>query len=156
MTVKVTVLGIGNQLMMDDGIGIYIVNELMKEKYLDLCYIIGESDIDYCIEVIYQTKKLVIIDAMMSEKAPCEISVFPLEDLTYNNTQVFSTHNLHFLNVMKHYKKKVEGFLIGIETEQVDFHYGLSLRLENEFFKILDKVKKELRSILIEMEGWEE
>lgn len=45
------VLGIRNQLMMDDGVGIYLVEELAdKNEDAQVHYLVGESDVDYCLE----------------------------------------------------------------------------------------------------------
>ncbi len=44
---KIIVLGIGNLLMMDDGIGIYLIEQLCKLNCTPyVSFLIGESDID--------------------------------------------------------------------------------------------------------------
>ena len=46
---EVLVLGIGNRLMMDDGIGVLVVEELKKRNTNPyIRYIIGETDTYFC------------------------------------------------------------------------------------------------------------
>ncbi|RBW70970.1 hydrogenase maturation protease [Bacillus taeanensis] len=140
---SIIVLGIGNQLMMDDGIGIYIVEKLKKQnKDNRIQYVIGESDIDYCLNVIEKAEFIIIVDAAISGKTPGEITVFPLHALTYQEELGFSSHNLHFLNLICHSNKRYKGIIIGIEPHEVNFHFGLSHLLDKRFSAITKKVNQ--------------
>ena len=60
-------MGIGNRLMMDDGIGIYLVEELAKlDEQSNIDYLVGESDVDYCLNQIEELTPVIILDAICS------------------------------------------------------------------------------------------
>ena len=98
---KILVLGIGNRLMMDDGIGIYVVEELSKRACVaNSQYVIGESDIDYCLAQMEGTTFVIIVDAVYSGKAPGELTVYPLEHLLDHPTLNISPHDMHLFQVL--------------------------------------------------------
>lgn len=98
---KVIVLGIGNRLMMDDGIGIYLVEEMMRDASAqNTQYIIGESDIDYCIQQIENATFVIIIDCTITGGQPGEITIHSLDHLVVSRSFDFSVHNLHLFQVL--------------------------------------------------------
>ncbi|WP_044641125.1 hydrogenase maturation protease [Risungbinella massiliensis] len=146
---KIIVLGIGNQLMMDDGIGIYLVEELARHNdQLNVHYLIGESDIDYCLNQIEGASFVIILDAVYSGQNFGEVSVFPLTDLHEYQTLDISPHNLHLFHVLYHKKETLKGYLIGVEPYEIRFHIGLSDILTAKWSIILLKVKKTIEELI--------
>lgn len=138
---KIIVLGIGNQLMMDDGVGIYLVDELSKlDNSGKPYYIIGETDIEYCLDQIETATFIIVLDAVYSGKNPGEITVYPLAEINEHQTLNISAHNLHLFQVL-YQQKDIKGFLIGVEPYEVTFHKGLSNCLQRQWKRILRKVK---------------
>lgn len=138
---KTLVLGIGNRLMMDDGIGIYVVEELQRQNYnSNLTYVIGETDINYCLGQINDTEFLVIIDAVRAGKEPGEITVIPLDKITGQQYPGYSCHNFHLIDLLGH-NKALKGVLIGIEAFEINYSTGLSKVLAASFPAIIDRVK---------------
>ena len=142
---KITVLGIGNRLMMDDGIGIIIVEELMKEIYFNrIEYVIGESDIEFSFDVIQQSDFTIIIDAMNTGNKIGEVSLIPFKDIATQKLGV-SPHDQHlFFSISQDHQLK--GMVIGIEVSEISYHYGLSSILLKE----LPRIKKEILGVLEE------
>ncbi|MBM7621240.1 hydrogenase maturation protease [Bacillus tianshenii] len=146
---KIIVLGIGNLLMMDDGIGIYLVQELAeKEQGSPIEYIVGESDIDYCLEQLEGASFVIIIDAVRSGKDPGEITVYSLGNLHENNTLDISPHNLHLFQMLYHQREEIKGYLIGIEPYEIQFQIGLSENLEIKRNKIFQKVRDSINALV--------
>lgn len=140
---NIIVLGIGNQLMMDDGIGINLVQELgNRDNRGGIQYIIGESDIDFCIEKIAEAAFVLIIDAVMSGKKPGELSIYPLVDLHECQPLNISPHNLHLFQVLYQQKETIEGYLIGVEPFELRFHIGLSKVLCEKWDMIFNEVEE--------------
>lgn len=140
---RIIVLGIGNQLMMDDGIGIYLVEELAKLDIIpDIHYFIGESDIDYCIGKIEEATFVIILDAVCSDKITGDLSIYPLANLHEYHTLDISAHNLHLFQVLYQQRETIKGFLIGVEPSEVRFHIGLSQSLTEKWDEILCEVNK--------------
>ena len=139
---KMIILGIGNRLMMDDGIGIYIVEELMKEEnVLNNEYIIGESDIDYCIEQIENATFVMIIDCAMTGRQPGDVTIHSLDNVLVSRILDISVHNLHLFQVLYQLRNQITGYVIGIEPYEITFHFGLSDVLEAKRSEIKETVK---------------
>ncbi|HYK71749.1 MAG TPA: hydrogenase maturation protease [Pseudoneobacillus sp.] len=146
---KIIVLGIGNQLMMDDGIGIYLVNELGKHPSApNIFYLVGESDIDYCLELIDGATFIMIVDAVLSGKEPGELSVFSLEELHESQPLHISPHNLHLFQELYQQKETIAGYLIGIEPFELRFHIGLSDELIAKWDVVLKDVQRTIDELL--------
>ncbi|MED1601172.1 hydrogenase maturation protease [Alkalihalophilus marmarensis] len=150
---NILILGIGNQLMMDDGIGIYLIDELKKFKYeRELEFIAGESDINYCLAQIERASFVIILDAMFADKEPGEVYVYALDTLHEQKMLDISPHNLHLFEVMHHQRNKLHGYLIGIEPSEVRFHIGLSENIQTQWPVIIKEVKRKIER-LIGMKG---
>ena len=146
---KILVLGIGNRLMMDDGIGIYVVEELSKRACAaNSQYAIGESDIDYCLEQIEGATFVIIVDAIYSGKAPGDVTVYPLEHLLEHPTLNISPHNMHLFQVLYLQRDTMKGFLIGVEPSEIKFHLGLSQSIQQRWHQIIHKVNRTIESIV--------
>jgi hydrogenase maturation protease len=97
-------MGIGNRLMQDDGIGIYIVEKLRERDTTDnIRYVIGETDIDYCLDAIKEADFVVIVDAVKTGESPGNVTVVPLEKAVYTTAPGLSCHNLHLLDMIGYF-----------------------------------------------------
>ena len=146
---KIIVLGIGNRLMMDDGIGIYLVEELMKDENVqNIQYIIGESDIDYCIEQIEHVTFVIIIDCAMTGGQPGDVTIHSLDNLLVSRLLDFSIHNLHLFQVLYQLRNQIKGYLIGIEPYEITFNFGLSDVIETKRSQIKETVKEVIEQLI--------
>jgi hydrogenase maturation protease len=155
----VTVLGIGNRLMMDDGIGVYVVEELARQgfpnqtwKNVSVRYEVGETDVDYCLDAIQDAAFLIVVDAVVSGKKPGTVSVVPIDKLT-SMAPGFSIHDLHVLqmiqlNRIQRKEKPREGAIICIEPFKMDYHFGLSQVIAQQFSSIVNTVRTNIAKIL--------
>jgi len=138
---KILVLGVGNRLMGDDGIGLYVVEKLMQEnKDENVRYIIGETDMYFCLEKIKESEKLIIVDAMDAGENPGDISIIRLDHSDKNINIGLSHHNLHLIDLMKLHNIIVEVILIGIKPFDISFKVGLSSVLLNKLKYITKSV----------------
>jgi len=139
------VIGIGNRLMRDDGIGVYIVESLAaRDKTKMNQYIIGETDLDYCISKIEGEDYIILIDAMVLGKEHGNVSINSFEELTYPKHLVYS-HDYHLLNLLK--LRGSKGILIGIEPFLIDYNIGLSEPLSKSFNEILITIENIIAKI---------
>lgn len=139
---EVLVLGIGNRLMMDDGIGVYVVEELKnRNKNPDIRYIIGETDIYFCLNLIEKASYIIIVDAVCLNKQPGAISTIPLGQVFKNPIHPISVHDSHLLSEIEMTDKSTEGLLIGIEPYEINYSFGLSPILQEQYFKIVEEIE---------------
>ena len=135
------ILGIGNKLMMDDGIGVYVVDELINNyKKDEITYIIGETDIDYCIYAIKKVERLIIVDSTYSENTYGTIRVFPLHEKVYKGRFELSLHNVNLIDIVRQRYGGLVGFIIGVEVCEINYGIGLSKCLKNQFYKITNEI----------------
>lgn len=138
---KTVVLGIGNRLLMDDGIGLHAVEVLKELCTCDIYCVIGETDIDYCLDEIKDAEFLIIIDAAKLGISPGEVTVFTLDDVKKHKDLSLSMHNLHLFDMMELTCKDKKGIMIGIEPYMIDYNLGLSEELSIKLPEILTKVR---------------
>lgn len=151
---EIIILGIGSRIMMDDGIGIYLVEDLKKLLLNpNLEFIVGETDIDYSLSEIADANAVVIIDAYLSGKNPGEITVSPLLDLEQGNTIGYSLHGIHILNLLQRLKHELNGILIGIEPYEIIYGFSLSDTLQSIYPDILKSVNKYVAEYLDKLKG---
>ena len=148
---KITILGIGNRLMMDDGVGIIIVEKLMKEntfnQYDHVQYVVGESDIEFCLDIIDQSDFTIIIDAMNTGDTLGKVSSIPFEDIAIHKLGI-SPHDQHlFFSISQ--ASHLKGVVIGIEIVEIEFHYGLSPQLQSKLTCIKNEVVEAIEVILL-------
>lgn len=166
---NITVLGIGNRLMCDDGIGVYITEELnaihrdrtsfetllsgaVKQDWygnVQVSFISGETDIDFCKDIIKESEFIVIIDAADMGEEPGSVKVlnfssyrdrasldpvlglnsFLREEGVSYDFEDTSSHclpiSMHGEHILRSTRVK-EGILIAVQVYRVDYGIGLS------------------------------
>ena len=123
---KVIVLGIGNPLRSDDGVGIHVIDALRKESLppgVDLSEGLTGFDI---LGAIKGHDKVLIVDAIMTASEPGTIFRLSLQDLSSTKTlHHFSTHEMDFPSMLELGKKIFPGqipgdiTIIAIQAEDV-------------------------------------
>ncbi|HEY9059256.1 MAG TPA: hydrogenase maturation protease [Pseudobacteroides sp.] len=147
---EVIVLGIGNRLMLDDGIGVYVVEELEKRNTNpDIRYVIGETDTYFCLNQIENASYIIIVDAACFSKGPGEISIIPLEQVFKNPIQPMSIHDSHLLSEIEITGKSIEGLFIGLEPYEIKYSFGLSAILQEQYFKIVEEIENIINSHIL-------
>lgn len=128
-----TVIGVGNRLYCDDGIGNNVAEALAAQNS-DSCieYIVSETDIDCCLSQIH-SQNLVIVDAVRMGSNPGSVQAMPLDIHVIPNQNGISMHNLHLLQM----DFIAGGQLIGIEPYDISLHFGLSVFMKQNFNSIV-------------------
>ncbi|MHC4466749.1 MAG: hydrogenase maturation protease [Planctomycetota bacterium] len=101
MKKETIVLGLGNPLMSDEGIGVYIINEFLKQKdkfplvdFIDA----GTAGLSV-IHLLAGRKKAVFIDCAYMETLPGKIKRFTPEDV--KSVKSLLHHSLHEADLLK-------------------------------------------------------
>lgn len=154
MMKTIVALGIGNRLMRDDGIGVCVVEHLVKQDFEgNFYFVVGETDVDYCLDAAAEYEYVVIIDAVITGKDPGHITVLPLKKVLGSFTGEISLHNRRFIACVSDMNKINNGILIGIEPSEIECFLGLSPDLNNKLPDILDIVKKTLKEFELQVNG---
>lgn len=132
---KTAVIGIGNTLRRDDGIGIIILESLLK--------LYKKEGVDYfdfgiaSFDLIHRMRDydiVLLVDAINASLPAGEIRFFELKDVKYNvKESPISTHELSLTGLFelsKALKLKTKIYVAGIQVEDTSWAEGLSGSLE--------------------------
>ena len=146
---KVVILGIGNRLMEDDGVGNDIVEELKrKEAFPGLRMLAGETDTEYCLKELEGADTAILIDAANMGNEPCSVSVLPLGNILEKRALPRFSHHHDLLHGMKLQNYQGDGILVAVEVCSVQHRFGLSPQMREQFPRIVDEIKQLIESYL--------
>ncbi len=123
---KVVILGMGNTLRSDDGIGSILASRL-KDKVPYIVYDAGQSPENYLGKIVSEKPdNVVIIDAVDSGARPGECRLIEAEDLKTAN--LFSTHNASVLLTTNYLQNnlKLDIIILIIQPKSIAFGDSLS------------------------------
>jgi hydrogenase maturation protease len=151
MAKDILVLGLGNLLMSDEGIGIYIVNELQKQavKFPNAELIDAGTGGMTVLHLIANRKKAVIIDCALMGQTPGTIRKFKPEDAeSIKQVSHFSLHDVDILKVLEISKQlnecPQEIIIFGIEPAKVEMGSTLSDELAAKLENYIQLIGSEL------------
>ena len=148
--IKVTVLGMGNMLLRDEGIGVHIAHALqgtLAPSNIELEVVDGATLPDAPLS-FEDVDKLIIVDAVQAGGESGSIYRFRPEDIKSDDRTLTSLHqislveNLWLMEQMGQKPKKV--VIIGIEPEDVNWGLELSVKLQRRIPQIIKVVSEEI------------
>jgi len=152
MTKKIVVLGCGNTLMGDDGVGIRVVERLQKMGLPDNVEIIEAGVGGMAIlSWIEDADKAVIVDAVQTgNEPPGTVYEFTDRELPPSDMFMLSLHDLNLVDTINvgRIVQKMPGeiVIIGVEVKRVaEFTRELTPEVERAIPEVLDLVLKELK-----------
>ena len=155
---RVTVLGIGNLLLQDEGVGVHLVQELAVRKVdcARLTVIDAGTTPDFLSLLDHDIDKLIIVDAVTGGNDPGTLYRFGLDDLNLDSVAPVSLHeigiveNLRIMSLLG--KQPRSTVFIGVEPKTIDYGLELSPQIKEKLPKILELVLKEIEDTNIAME----
>jgi hydrogenase maturation protease len=145
---KILIVGIGNMLCRDEGIGVHVIEEMEDielPSHIELLDI-GTSTLDL-ISHLEGVKKLIAIDALKAGEAPGTIYRLRPEDLLPKEGGPIFLHEiglLESLDMAKKMGKEIETVIIGVEPKVLDWGVELSDEVKKKIPAIIEAVQKEL------------
>ena len=143
------ILGVGNPLRQDDGIGPEVIRLLLENKdsyklSADVDLLDGGTDGLGLIEYLKDYKKVVIVDAVEMKLTPGSIKIFTPEEAVLNiNSDALSTHGFGIAELIKlagELDINPELTIVGVQPEDTSYGEGLSKAVKS----MLDKLIKEI------------
>lgn len=148
---RITVLGIGNPLCRDDGIGIRVIGEMRDSgKYSEIDIIDGGAAPDLLSLLDADVSKLIIVDALRGGGRPGEIYRLKLGEENFTDETPASLHGMGILDSLK-LMRQLGRYLpamsiIGIEPADVSHGLRLSPVIEALVPDLIKAVEEELCS----------
>jgi len=142
------VLGIGNALLRDEGIGCHVAHALEEIPLPDTKIIDGGTCPDV-LQFIEDTDKLIIVDAVKGGGTPGQIYRFHLEDITLEQKPFLSLHDVGLVDnlmLMQLWHNISEAIIIGVEPKEINWGLELSPELQGKMPQIIDTILSELNT----------
>jgi hydrogenase maturation protease len=157
---KILVLGIGNDILKDDGIGPKLIKDLQKETFpKGICFNTSSMGGLEILEMIRDYHTVLILDAIKTEGGmPGEVYYFNPSDF-HETMHLSNLHDVNFITALELAKKIKLSIpetihIIAIEiVEDLEFGRSLSPELEEKYPEILGKVHEFLHSNLFPVAG---
>lgn len=146
---RIAVLGVGNPLMRDDGIGVRVA-EMIRDRLeaKNIKVILGETDVSYCLDCICADDFLVLLDAIHAGGLPGSVWLLPMEQAVSCRQKPYAAHDMSLVDAIAEEYPKSRGVLIGIEPEDVGIGLELSACLQDQFSRICADVEALLQKIM--------
>jgi hydrogenase maturation protease len=147
----ILILGLGNLLLKDEGIGVHIVQQ-MKDMTLpeDVEIMDGGTmglDLVYYVE---GRKKVIVIDTVKAGHPPGTLYRFTEKSIVYSQNVFRTAHGINFTDVIRYVqasgKKPEEIIFIGAEPEDMNEGIELSPKIAAKIPKIIELVLREIEA----------
>ena len=146
--IRTLVLGLGNTLMGDDGVGVRVVEQLQG---LDIGaeVVNGATAGLSLLEKLNGYKRVVVVDAVDMGKAPGSVARFSAEELLgLPESQNFSLHEMGLVEVLKIGRSLNEDFdnltVIGVQPKDLNQGEKLSPEVGEKIPEVIELIKKEV------------
>ncbi|MCP3875257.1 MAG: hydrogenase maturation protease [Desulfobacteraceae bacterium] len=153
---KLLVLGVGNILMMDEGIGVHAVHEFWKEKEhwdeTKVDFIDGGTFTQDIFFLFEKYEKLLVLDVVRAEHEPGTIYSLDEDELVQNKKQVLSLHDVDLLDSldmaeMRGHRPSLK--IVGIEPEKINWGLEMTPTLTKAFPSFMKVAKKHIKKLLV-------
>ena len=147
---KIVILGIGNLLLGDEGIGIHFVRMLNEESldYANLEIIDGGICPEFA-SFVEDAHKLIIVDAVKGGKKPGTIYHFGIDDVMMDLPMKLSLHQMGVIDSLKMLrlvgKEPKDTIIIGIEPKNINCGLELSPEVKKGLAELRKIVAQEIK-----------
>ena len=142
------ILGIGNILLQDDGVGVHVIKQLENENLPSTIELVdgGTSTLD-TLGLFLDYKKVIVVDCLRSGLKPGTIYKIKPDDIKNYKKENLSIHDVQILDVVKManmMNKYPEVVIFGIEPEKIAVDLEMTQIMVSKIPEIISNIKKEL------------
>jgi len=145
------IIGIGNILLQDDGVGVHVIKQLENEKLPSTIELVdgGTSTLD-TLGFFLDYNKVIVVDCLRAGLEPGTIYKIKPEDIKNYKKENLSIHDVQILDVVKManmLNKYPEVVIFGIEPEKIAVDLQMTEIMVSKIPEIILNIKKELNII---------
>ena len=143
------IIGIGNILLQDDGIGVHVIRQLENEKLPSTIELVdgGTSTLDM-LGFFLDNRKVIVVDCLRAGLKPGTIYKIKPEDIKSYKKENLSIHDVQILDVVEMANmmgKYPEVVIFGIEPEKIAVDLEMTRTIISKIPEIICNIKKELQ-----------
>jgi hydrogenase maturation protease len=148
----VLVLGIGNILLHDEGVGVYVVEQMQKDGVPDYVELLdgGTAGADL-LDHICERQKVIVVDAMDADVEQGTILRFTPDDLASNTEYSISLHDFGIAETIDMARRlgcaPKQVVIIGVKPKDLTCGVGLSGNIQKIIPKVIEAVFNEIGPI---------
>jgi hydrogenase maturation protease len=150
---RVTIAGIGNVLMGDDGIGPYVARVLEAQYDFEGAQVcdLGTPVLDFA-DHLDGSETIVIIDAVENDKAPGSITLYSKDDMLQNGVPVRTDPHSPALSEMMLRAEFTgigpkDAILIGITAKSCEYYEPITAEVKQAVPAAIEKVLREVENL---------
>lgn len=151
---KLLVLGIGNMLLTDDGVGVFAARALMEEAWPEGVDV--REGGTFTQDIFYSFagySNLLVLDVVHAGGAPGALYRLNGEDLIRDEKQRLSIHDIDLLDSLRmaelYFKKRMRMRVIGMEpADYTTWNIGLSPVCQAAFPAYLELARREISALI--------
>lgn len=157
----ILVIGVGNSIQRDDGVGIHAVNVLRELEWDDDVEIFdgGTAGLDL-LPVLENRKTVVVIDAVHANHPPGTIYRFTPDDVDSPFLQHASLHQLGLLDIVRTGEMigtaPDETIVIGVEPAEIDWGLELTPAIAEKMPRVIELVQEEVQAARVRLPSKQE
>ena len=150
---KIVILGVGNLLLSDEGVGVHVAKELMKMNLPpEVSVVEGGTDGFRLLNVITEADRLIVIDAVKGGAEPGSLYRFDIDDVrscpSGFKTSVHQIGILEVIDLSSLIGKRPHTTVIGVEPKSLEMSMELSPEVKEKIPRIIELILDELKSII--------
>jgi hydrogenase maturation protease len=154
---RIVILGVGNLLLSDEGVGVHVANKLMEMDLPEGVEVYeGGTDGFRLMSVVAGADRLIVVDAVKGGGEPGSIYRFDVKDApSMPDSYKTSVHQIGILEVI-HFSEFVgegktpDATIIGVEPKSLDMAMELTPEVAAKVPRIIELVLEETKTALAE------
>jgi hydrogenase maturation protease len=152
----IVLLGVGNVLQTDDGVGVHVVNQMAQLNLPDQVELVDGGTAGYDILSLIENRKLlIVIDAVDGGMEPGTLFRFTPDDVEHYQDRMNSLHQFGLMEAIRMARLTESApektVIIGIQPSVVDWGMTLSDPVRQSVPKVIWTVLEEINAFLREL-----
>jgi hydrogenase maturation protease len=148
---KILILGVGNLILRDEGVGVHAVRELEKRDLPAHVEVIdGGTYLMDLLNVIQEAERIIVIDALQGGGKPGTVYRVTPDDLMAETERTLSLHQVGLLEVLGMVRQlggEPHAVIIGVEPKEISWGMELTPEVEAKLPRVIDAVFEELKGL---------
>ncbi|NLI92769.1 MAG: hydrogenase maturation protease [Peptococcaceae bacterium] len=153
MNKQITILGLGNPLLKDDGIGLRVIEELHKAGLPNGIHAAAAGGSFYHLwDIMSESKQVIVVDALQAGGLPGTVYLLRPDEIVWEEESAIFRHEDDFFGVldfMSYYGIRPEVIIVGIEPKEITYSLDLSPEIEMIMPMIINIVRKLILSFSV-------